>query len=150
MDEAVRKEADRIFAEALERSGARDPRDYYRKALRVLKQANPGAYEKAVSHFQDVLVPSIANGELEPLRAWREYGLLIAEVTASGRTVVIDETGRSRPFASDASLDSLVLHLPDAKGGRAILVSLPPDPSPAQRATYDLLVAGRHRLPGSA
>jgi hypothetical protein len=150
MDEALRKEADRVFAEALERSGARDPRDYYRKALRELKQVDPDAYEKAVAYFQDVLVPSIANGESEPLQAWRDYGLLIAEMTAPGRTVTIDETGRSRPFAPDAPLDYLVLHLPEKKGGRAILVSLPPDPSPAQRATYELLVAGRHRFPGSA
>ncbi len=149
MDEALRKEADRRFEAALEKSGSRDPRDFYRKALRELREVNPGGYSRAVSHFQDVLVPSIANGESEPLWAWREYGLLIAEVTVSGRTVAIDETGLSHPFDSDAPMDRLVLHLPHAKGGRAILVSLPPTLSPAQRAAHDLLAAGKHRLRGS-
>jgi hypothetical protein len=149
MRDAVRKEADRLFEAALERSEARDPREFYRKALRDIRRTNPSGYEKAVAHFQEVLVPSIASGESEPLWAWREYGRLIAEVTASGRTVSIDETGQSHPFESDTPMDRLVLHLPDAKGGRAILVSLPPSPSMAQRATYDLLVAGKHRLSGA-
>jgi len=146
MDENPRAEADRLFEEAMEKTGARDPRDFYRKALRELKPQNATAYEKAVSHFQNVLVPSIANGEAEPIWAWREYGRFIAEVTATGRTVAIDATGRSVPFDPDMPMDMLVLHLPDAKGGRAILVSLPAEPSPAQKATYDLLVAGKHRL----
>jgi hypothetical protein len=150
MDEATKEEADRRFTEALEKTGARDPRDFYRKALRGLKQVNPSGYEKAVRHFQDVLVPSIADGGVGPLQAWREYGRLIAEVTAPGRTVAVDGTGRAHPFDSDSPMDLLVLHLPDTKSGRAILVSLPPTPSPAQRATYELLVAGKHRLPESA
>jgi hypothetical protein len=150
MDEAMRKEADLRFEAALEITDSRDPRDFYRKALRELREANPSGYDRAVSHFQDVLVPSIASGESDPLWAWREYGRLIAEVTATGRTVAIDETGRSQPFHSDEPMDRLVLHLPDARGGRAILISLPPTPSSAQRATYELLVAGKHRLPESS
>lgn len=145
MEREAREEADRRFADALGESGARDPRDFYRRAIRELRQANRPGYDRAVSHFQEVLVPSIANGEADPLWAWREYGRLIAEITAPGRTVAIDETGRARPFDSDAPMEMLVLHLPEGKGGRAILVSLPPTPSPAQRATYDLLVGGRHR-----
>lgn len=149
MDEATRSEAERRFLEALEESGARDPRDYYRTALRGLKDVNPSAYHKAVGHYQEVLVPSIANGEAEPLRAWRSYGRLIAEVTAQGRTVAIDATGKAAPFQEESPMESLVIHLPEAKGTRAILVSLPPNPTKAQRATYDLLVAGKHRLPES-
>ena len=149
MDEGLKKEADLRFGEALESSGARDPRDFYRKALRGLRESNPGGYDRAVSHFQDVLVPSIARGEADPLRAWQEYGLLIAEMTATGRTVAIDETGRSEPFQPDTPMDRLVLHLPDGRGGRAILVSLPPSLTKAQRATYELLVVGKHRLSGS-
>lgn len=150
MEETLRKEADRRFEAVLESSAARDPRDFYRKALRELRAVNPDGYAQAVNYYQEVLVPSIANGESEPLWAWREYGHLIAKVTAPGRTVAIDETGRSHPFDSDGPMDRLVLHLPDGKGGRAILVSLPPTPSPAQRAAYELLAAGKHRLSGSA
>ena len=150
MDDRLKIEADERFEAALKSSGARDPREFYRKALRELREVNPGGYDRAVSHFQEVLVPSITNGESEPLWAWREYGRLIAEVTASGRTVSIDETGRSHPFDSDTPMDRLVLHLPEGKGRRAILISLPPEPSPAQRATFDLLARGKHRLAGSS
>jgi hypothetical protein len=149
MDQAIRAEADRRFLAALEETGARDPRDYYRKALRVLKDADPAGYQKAVGHYQEVLVPAIAGGEVEPLRAWREYGRLIAEVSARGRTLAIDETGRAIPFHDQVSMDCLVIHLPEARGARALLVSLPSTPSKAQRATYELLVAGRHRLTDS-
>lgn len=146
MDETLRAEADRRFEVAMAETGARDPRDFYRRALRELRSENPHAYDKAVDHFQEVLVPAIARGETEPLTGWREYGRLIAEATASGKTVAIDTSGISQPFDPSLPMDLLVLHLPDAKGGRAILVSLPPEPSAAQRATYDLLVAGKHKL----
>ncbi len=102
MDQAVRDEADRRFDEALKESDARDPRDFYREALRELRKVNPGGYDRAVGHFQEVLIPGIANGESEPLRAWRDYGRLIAELTTPGRAVAIDESGRSQPFAAEA------------------------------------------------
>lgn len=149
MDEVQKKEADRRFEAALKESGARDPRDFYRTVLRELRQGNPKGYQKAVDHFQNILVPSIASGDSEPLWAWREYGRLIAEVTIQGRTVAIDETGKAEPFDPNAPLDRLVLHLPEARGRKALLVSLPTDPSPAQRASYDLLVTGKHRVQGS-
>lgn len=146
MGEGQREEADRRFEEARDLAGARDPRDFYRTALRELRTVAPESYEKAVTYFQEVLVPSIASGEAEPLYAWREYGRLIAELSVDGRTVAVDETGRSEPFNADSPLDRLVLHLPSGKGGRALLVSLPPTLSVAQRASVDLLVNGKHRL----
>jgi hypothetical protein len=148
MNDEVRKEADRHFEAALEKAGARDPRDFYRKALRELRTENADGYDRAVTHFQEVLLPSIAKGEAEPLWAWREYGRLIAEVTAKGRTVAIEGDGISKPFDPEMPLDLLVLHLPEAKGTRAILVSLPPKLSHAQRAAYELLVVGKHKLAG--
>ena len=147
MDRAAREEADRRFAEAMEATGARDPRDFYRQALKDLKESNPAGYDRAVGHFQNVLVPAIASGETEPLGAWREYGRLIAEVTAPGKTVEIDETGKSRPYVPESPLERLVLHIPEERGRRAILVSLPPKPSLAQRATFELLVRGKQRVP---
>ncbi|MFO8174761.1 MAG: hypothetical protein R6T96_10795 [Longimicrobiales bacterium] len=147
MDESTRERAERRFDEARAASGARDPRDFYRAALRDLKETNPAGYEEAVQHFQAVLVPSIASGGAEPLAAWREYGRLIAELTGPGRTLAIDETGRAQPYSPGIPMDRLVLHIRDERGARALLVSLPPDPSPAQLATYHLLVKGRQRLP---
>lgn len=149
MDRGAKAEADRRFQDAVDASGARDPRDFYRQALRELKESNPQGYDRAVSHFQDVLVPAVASGDAEPLGAWREYGRLIAEITAPGRTVEVDETGRARPYSPDVPLDRLVLHVPEEKKRKAILVSLPRSPSPAQRATYDLLVEGKQRVPSS-
>jgi len=149
MDPTAKAVADRRFEEALEATGARDPRDFYRQVLRELKESNPDGYDRAVRHFQTILVPGIASGEAEPLAAWREYGRLIAEVMGPGNSVEIDETGRARPYTDESSLDRLVLHIPHERGRRAILVSLPPTPSPAQRATFELLVRGKQRLPSA-
>ncbi len=149
MDQGVREEAERRFEEAREAAGARDPRNFYRQALRELRSSNPEGYDRAVGHFERVLMPSIASGEADPLHAWREYGQLIAELTEAGRTVEVDDSGRARPYTADSPLDRLVIHLPDRRGARGLLVSLPPEPTPAQLATYDLLVRGKQRLPTS-
>ena len=146
--EGMKEKADVRFEEALQEAGARDPRDYYRDMLRELKGRGADAYEEAVEHFQNVLIPGIASGELEPLAAWREYGCKLAEWIADGRTVEIDDTGLSRPHDPSTRGDRLVLHLPDDTGQKAILVSLPEDVTSAQRATYDLLVAGKQTLGG--
>ena len=149
MDEETKETADRRFEEALEAADARDPRDFYRDLLRELKERDAEAYDRAVDHFTDQLIPGIASGELEPLRAWREYGRKLAEWMVEGRTVEIDETGRARPHEpseDDAWSDALVLHLPAGGREKAILVSLPSEPTRAQRATYDLLVAGKQTL----
>jgi hypothetical protein len=147
MQEAIRQEADRLYQEALKGSGIRDPRELYREALRELKRADAGAYERLVDHFQTVLIPSIASGQAEPLQAWREYGRLLAEAVAKGSTVAIDATGRAHSYRPEAPMDWLVLHLPEAKAARGLAVSLPSDPSSAQKATYELLVRGSHRMP---
>jgi hypothetical protein len=146
MSEDIRRQADQKFEEALERTGARDPREFYREALRELRVENPQGYDQAVRHFREVLVPAVAQGSSQPLEAWREYGRLIAELTAPGRTVALDDTGRSESYGSELPLDRLVLHMPEARGRQAILVSLPPHLSRAQKAAYDLLVAGKRTL----
>lgn len=148
MDEERQAKAEERFEDALEESGARDPRDYYRERLRELKGEDPEAYERAVAHYADELIPSIAAGGADPLAAWQEYGRLIAELTAQGTTVEVDPSGRSHSYDPPAPTDRLVLHLPDEKRRRALLVSLPAEPSDAQRATYDLLVRGKQKLPG--
>jgi hypothetical protein len=99
-----------------------------------------------VDYFNEVLVPSIASGEAEPRRAWREYGRRLAELKGPGRTVEIDETGRARPYSEESPLDRLVLHFPNGRGSKALLVALPAHPSPAQMASYELLVKGSQRL----
>lgn len=145
MTEDISKEADRRLEEALAATGARDPREFYRERLRDLKAEDARGYERAVEHYKDVLIPEVASGRAPPLEAWTEYGRRLAEALAPGRTVVIDATGRARPWEAPTAKE-LVVHLPDARGGRALLVGLPAELSEAQRATYDVLVAGKQRL----
>lgn len=142
------EEAERRLQKALERAGARDPREFYRDELKRLRDVQPEAYRTAVQHYQEKLIPSIARGEREPLGAWLEYGALLARLQAPGRTVAIDESGLASSWEEGWSA-SLILHLPDDRREMARLVGLPPEPTPAQRAAYDLLVAGRLEAPSS-
>ncbi|HSW30426.1 MAG TPA: hypothetical protein VLH75_13155 [Longimicrobiales bacterium] len=138
--------ADALLEAALNEAGARDPREFYRERLKELKQANPEGYAAAVTYYRDTLIPQVASGEGDPLAAWTEYGRRLAEAVSPGRTVSVDGTGRARPYEAPCPRDRLVLHLPGAKGGRAVLVGLPGELTSAQRATYDVLVAGKQKL----
>ena len=142
MSDEMTQAADRALEAAMSETGARDPREFYRERLKELKQADPDAYQKAVTYYRETLIPSVAGGA-PALAAWTEYGRVLAETSAPGRTVSIDDTGRSHPYGGP-DLTRLVLHLPE-KAGRALLVALPPELSPAQRATFDVLVAGKQR-----
>jgi hypothetical protein len=135
-------EADRLLQESLDASGSRDPREFYRERLRELKSSNADGYQSAVAYYRDTLIPRVAGGEVEPLAAWAEYGRVLAECVAAGRTVSIDETGRAHPYQEPKD-SHLVLHLPEDNRIRAILVGLPAELSSAQRSTYDVLVSGK-------
>jgi len=139
--------ADRALQAALESTGARDPREFYRERLRELKRVDPHAYDESVRYYGETLIPEVASGAREPLDAWTEYGRRLAAALAPGWAVAIDESGRARPFEGGAT-DALILHLPDEGGARALLVGLPPELSDAQRATYDVLVGGKQRAGG--
>lgn len=146
MDEELKQKADERFELALEESGARDPRDHYRQQLRELKASDPEAYEEGVRHYEEELLPDVASGDADPVAAWERFGLRIAELTAEGRTVEIDRTGRSHAYDPPSEQERMVLHLPHDQKEKALLVSLPPEPSTAQRATYDLMVRGKQTL----
>ena len=141
-----REHADSLLDQVLRETGARDPREFYRERLRELKERDPKAYAEAVRYFEETLIPGIASGGAEPLAAWTEYGRKLAELSAPGRTISIDPTGRASPYSPPAGPEALVLHLPQLAGGRALLVGLPRALSDAQRATYDWLVMGRQKL----
>jgi len=147
MTEDLTATADRRLEEALQSEGARDPREFYRDRLRELKSLDGDGYRNAVAYYRETLIPEVASGAVDPLAAWTEYGRRLAESLASGRTVTIDATGRSHPYEPPPPRDHLILHLPEGAGGRAILVGLPPDPTPPQRAAYDVLVSGKQKLP---
>jgi hypothetical protein len=147
MTSSDRERADALLDEVLRETGARDPREFYRDRLRELRERDADAYGEAVRYFEATLVPSIASRDAEPLVAWTEYGRRLAELTAPGRTVAVDASGRAGPYEAPAPADALILHLPDRPPGRALLVGLPRELSEAQRATYDWLVTGRQKLP---
>ncbi len=140
--------ADRRLDEALAREGARDPREFYRERLRELKQADAEGYANAVAYYRDTLIPTVARGDVDVLEAWTTYGIRLAQWLAPGRTIAVDETGKAHPYESPAPRDHLLLHLPDGRGGRALLVGLPAELSAAHRATYDVLVGGKQKLRG--
>ena len=144
MSETLITTAEQALEAALATSGGRDPRDFYRERLRELKQVNPESYRAAVTYYREVLIPEVASGAGNPLDAWIEYGRTLAEALAPGRTVSIDETGKSHNYEGVDS-SGLILHLPQETGARALLVSLPVTMSSAQRATYDVLVKGKQR-----
>jgi hypothetical protein len=136
----TKEKADQRFAAALAKSGARDPRDFYRSRLRDLRTSDDMAFQKAVAYFETVLVPAVANEDSDPIGEWLDYGCLLAALMVPGAAVQIDPTGRSHPYARPIAPENLVLHLPTSTRERALAVGLPPRLSPAQRATYDLLV----------
>ena len=98
MSETLITTAEQALEAALATSGARDPRDFYRERLRELKQVNPESYRAAVTYYREVLIPEVASGAGTPLDAWIEYGRTLAEALAPGRTVSIDETGKSHNY----------------------------------------------------
>ena len=146
MDQEVQKRADELFEEALERTGGKDPREFYRDRLREMKAADPEAYQEAVDYYQNLLIPSIVDSGADPVNAWQQYGCRVAGLTTPGNPVEVDTTGRMHRYDPPASDDRMVLHIPDGSKGRALVVGLPRELSSAQLATYDLLVSGKQRL----
>ncbi len=146
MDQSIHDRADQLFEDALGKTGAKDPREFYRKRLREMKADDPDAYRDAVAYYENELVPSIAEAGDDPLTAWQQFGCRMADLMVAGAPVEIDTTGRRRPYAPPTPADRVVLHIPKGSGDRALVVALPPELSAAQLATYDLLVGGRQKL----
>jgi hypothetical protein len=139
-DADVRARADQRFEQALKETGARDPRDFYRKQLVELKSASADAFRRALAYFEDRLIPAVAAEGSDPVDEWLEYGRVLATLAAPGRTVVIDAEGGARDYERPVPPGSLVLHLPERTAQPAIVVGIPNELSPAQRASFDLLV----------
>jgi hypothetical protein len=145
-DTDLRARADERFARALEAAGARDPRTFYRAQLVELKAADANAYRRALAYFEQTLIPAVARDDSDAMAEWLEYGRVLATLTTPGRTVQIDPGGRAADYARPVPADALVLHLPDRTAAKAIVVGIPTTLSPAQRASYELLVKQAQRL----
>jgi hypothetical protein len=139
-DSELKDRAEQRFLDALRASGARDPRDFYRDRLRELRARDEAAFQRALQYYEERLIPAVAAEDSSPVAEWLEYGRVLAHLSIEGRTVQIDPSGRAHAYAPPVPPDHLVLHLPTAAREPALLVGLPPQLSPAQRATYALLV----------
>lgn len=144
-DTSLHGRADVRFEQALAKSGARDPREHYRSLLRDLRQRNEQGFQRALHYFETRLLPRLVDADSDPLAEWLEYGRMLAAALSPGRTIQIDTTGRAHDYQRPVAADALVLHLPAAPSDRALVVGIPPTLSPAQRATYELLVAGKQQ-----
>jgi hypothetical protein len=142
MDPALRARADERVAKAIMIAGAPDPRDSCRDRLRFLRERDEGSFRRALDYFENVLIPRVASDDSDPLSEWLEYGRVLAELGGAGRAIQVDPTGRSRDYARPVPMDHLVLHLPASGREPVRVLRLPGELSPAQRATYALLVEG--------
>ncbi len=142
MTDAPRSQADARLEAALETADTRDPRPFYRAALKHLRERDDEGFRRALRYFEEELVPDVA-GDADPLAAWMEYGGVLAGVLGPGRTVDLDATGRARAVASAAHGSGMVLHIPDATDAPVLVLRVPKATSAAQHAAYELLVQGR-------
>ena len=127
--------------EALERAALADMRPAYRKLLVRLKGSDPSAFEEASRRYTEELEPAIAGGDVDPILAWLEYGISLAERLAAGRTLAIDASGRARSFEPSSAPDAgvMILHVPEDDRAPATLLAIPSAPSDSQRETAALL-----------
>jgi hypothetical protein len=142
-DDELRSRAERRFQEALEATGARDPREFLRNRLRELRHASPEAYRDSVAYYEGTLLPAVAADGSDPLAEWLEFARRMAATAEPGRAVQIAPDGRARAYERPVPPDALVLHLPDAQPSAAAVLGLPPVLSGPQRAAYLLLVEQR-------
>jgi hypothetical protein len=116
-------------------------RPAYRKLLVRLKQSDSAAFENASRRYKEEIEPAIAGGEVDPVLAWLEYGISLAEQLAAGRTLAIDASGRARSFEPSSAPEAgiMILHVPEDDRAPATLLAIPSTPSEPQRETAELL-----------
>jgi hypothetical protein len=142
MTDDPRARADARLEAALEAGDTRDPRPFYRGALRHLRERDDEGFRQALRYFEEELVPAVA-GNADPVAAWMEYGRVLARVLGAGRTVELDDSGRARVVESPAAARGMVLHIPEATDAPVLVLRYPKSASAAQHAAFELLVQGR-------
>lgn len=142
MDEDTKARADSRLEAALETAPLRDPRPFYRPALKHLRETDMDGFQRALRYYEDELVPAVAGGA-DPLPAWADYGSVLARELGPGRAVALDETGRAHPVDALSVEVGMVLHLPDDPASPVLVLRCPRRASAAQHAAYELLVEGR-------
>jgi hypothetical protein len=139
MDDTAKRLADERTDQAIGSAPFEDFREAYRERLRWLKDGQPQGFTRALSHYNDILVPNIAAGA-DPLIEWMEYGRLLGNLSGAGKVMRIDETGRAFPAVE--ATEGLILHLPEDTNVPALALAVPKALSDAQKATLSLLIKG--------
>lgn len=138
----MKARADARLQTALADLDYRDPRPFYRSALRYLRERDQDAFARALRYFEDELVPAVA-GEADPGAAWSEYGAVLARALGAGRMVELDATGRAHGVDTAGGAKGLVLYIPESAAAPVLVLRYPREAAPAQHAAYELLVEGR-------
>src|SRR5687768_7002861 len=141
MDSQLRTRAEARLEEAAGALGLADPRPPYRERLRHLREARPDAFQRAIAHYESVVLPAMA--DQDALHAWLEYGRFLATLSGDGDVQLIDESGLARAFNGQSVARHLVLFVPRESSEQVLILAQPSALSDAQRATIDLLVARR-------
>ncbi|MEN8144682.1 MAG: hypothetical protein ABFS14_06980 [Gemmatimonadota bacterium] len=139
-DSELGERASRLMEEALASAAMSDPRPLYRELLRELKTGGGESFTEASQRYQSAVLPSIAVDGADPLSEWIGYGRWLAERCRSGKFVSVDATGRATDAPDVHPPSAVLLHIPAEAKLPAYLLASPARPSPAQRATLELLV----------
>jgi len=125
------------YETALGEYGLEDVQPRYRRLLLELKGRDPSSYDRAVERYKSDV--EARQDERAVLDAWVEYGAWLASVLAPGQLVSIEENGRSRPVTGSPPLGTFLMQVPSEARQRALVVTIPSEPSDAQRETASLL-----------
>jgi len=140
----IKLRADVRLDQAALAAGCADPRPPLRDRLRELKETHASAFERARTHYEQTVLPALAEHD-DPLTAWVEYAGFLAQLTSPGRMLSIDATGLAAPYRAPAA-GLLVLFIPDDHAVGVLVALTPAALTPAQQATIDLLVNRRLSL----
>ena len=126
------------YSRALAEHGLDDVQPRYRKLLLKLKAQDAAGYEDAVARYRTE-VEEKAQASSEPLGVWLAYGAWLAGQIEPGDLITISKTGRATPAAGPPPMGPMLIHLPEARNRRGLVIAMPSSPSDAQRETAALL-----------
>jgi hypothetical protein len=145
MSNELRARAEARLIEAAAALGLADPRPPLRERLKRLREVHPAAFERAVAHYEQAVLPALADAD--PVGAWLEYGRFVGQLTGEGRMVAVNDTGRATTFSPPPTPSTLYLFIPEEASEEVIVAAAPDMPSSAQEATLALLVRRELSLP---
>src|SRR5205809_1075309 len=114
--------ADQRLEELLQQRQLRDPREFFRERLRLLKERDRAAFQRALDHYDQILLPNVAAAGADVRLEWLDYGRLLAELSGAGRIIVLDQNGRAGMNETPDD-DALVLHVPDDEATPVLVLS---------------------------